>query len=573
MFKKKRRLAPFPCANLLLLRLLMMARFLQFKKAITVIILTVLFLLSLFSCGGDKEKNETRKVFSYNELTGITSLDPAAARTFEHIWVVNQLFNGLVQMNDNLQVEPCIAKSWKISEDGKSYTFTLRNDVLFHENEFLTGGKARKVVAADFLYSFNRLYDPKVSSAMSLLDNVDKARGFEAPNDTTFIINLKESFSPFLGILTMKYFSVVPQEVVEHFGEDFRKHPVGTGPFTFKLWEEGTKLVMLKNTAYFEKDEAGQPLPYLDAVSVSFIKDKETGFMQFMKGDIDMISGLDAFTPNEVLDDKGGLKPFYKEKFDLQNQPYLKTDYLGFLIDDKAPSVKNNPILKRAVRRAINYAIDREKLIKHFRNNLGIPATAGFIPGGLPSFNAQVVKGYNYNPDKARDLLLEAGYPDGKGLPEISLFTTETYLEMFEFIQAQLAEVNIKVKIEVEKASVLTPAIANNEIPFFRKSWIGDYPDEENFMSLFYSKNFSPKGFNYTHYSNALFDKMYDEARNCLNDSIKKTLYQKMDQMLMDDAPIVPLYYDEVVRLVSKKVDGLTTNPMNLLNLKRVRKN
>lgn len=547
----------------------------KLKRTLTLIILTALFLLSLFSCGGDKSKHDTKKVFRYNELAGITSLDPAAARNFEHIWVVNQLFNGLVQMNDVLQVEPCIAKNWTISEDGKVYTFTLRNDVFFHDNEIFANGKGRKIVAKDFVYSFNRLYDPKVSSAMSLLDNVDKNQngGLDAPNDTTFVIYLKESFSPFMGILTMKYFSVVPKEVVEKYGDDFRKHPVGTGPFIFKLWEEGTQLIMLKNENYFEKNEGGEKLPYLDAVSVSFIKDKETGFMQFMKGDIDMISGMDAFTPTEVLDDKGKLKPFYKEKFNLQTQPYLKTDYLGFLIDEKAEAVKSSPIKLRAVRRAINYAIDREKLVKHFRNSLGIPATAGFIPSGLPSFNPQVVKGYVYNPDKARDLLLEAGFPEGKGLPEIILYSTETYLEMFEFIQGQLAESNIKIKIEVEKASVLTPAVANNEIPFFRKSWIGDYPDEENFMSLFYSKNFSPKGFNYTHYSNPVFDKMYEQARNCLNDSLKKSIYQKMDQMLMDDAPIVPLYYDEVVRLVSRKVDGLTTNPMNLLNLKQVKKN
>lgn len=547
----------------------------KYKKTFSVIFLLVLFLLSLFSCGGDKNKNETRKVFRYNEMAGISSLDPAAARNFENIWPVNQLFNGLVQMNDVLQVEPSIAKSWSISEDGKTYTFILRNDVFFQDDALFPGAKGRKVIAKDFVYSFNRLFDAKVSSAMSLLENIDKTQGggFEAPNDTTFMIHLTENFSPFLGILTMKYFSVVPQEVVEHYGEDFRKHPVGTGPFKFKMWEEGTQLVLLKNENYFESDAEGKKLPYLDAISISFIKDKETSFMQFMKSDIDMISGMDAFTPSEVLDDKGKLKSFYKEQFDLQTQPYLKTDYLGFLIDENVEVVKNSPTKIRAIRRAINYAIDREKLIKHFRNNLGIPATAGFIPGGLPSFNPQVVKGFTYNPDKARELLLEAGYPGGKNLPEIMLYSTETYLDLFEFIQSQLAECNIKIKIMVEKAPVLTQAIANNEIPFYRKSWIGDYPDEENFMSLFYSKNFSPKGFNYTHYNNPIFDKMYEQARNCLNDSLKKSLYQKMDQMLVDDAPIVPLYYDEVVRLVNKKVDGLTTNPMNLLNLKRVKKN
>src|SRR5207237_4757148 len=140
---------------------------------------------------------------------------------------VNQLFNGLVQMNDILEIEPSISKSWKISDDGRVYTFILRNDVYFQDDTLFPGKKGRKVISQDFVYSFNRLFDPKVSSAMSLFENIDKKQngGFEASNDTTFIIYLKENFSPFLGILTMKYFSVVPKEIVEHFGEDFRKHP------------------------------------------------------------------------------------------------------------------------------------------------------------------------------------------------------------------------------------------------------------------------------------------------------------------------------------------------------------
>jgi oligopeptide transport system substrate-binding protein len=547
----------------------------HYKRIIAVAVLFFLLMLSLFSCGGKKNENNDKKIFHYNELAGISSLDPAASRNTENIWAVNQLFNGLVQMDDKLTIEPCIAKSWDITEEGKIYTFHLRNDVFFHDHKLFKDGKGRKVVAADFVFSFSRLFDPKVSSALSLLDNIDRIQkgGFASPNDSTFVIYLKENFSPFLGILTMKYFSVVPQEIVDYYKEDFRKNPIGTGPFSFKMWEEGTQLTMVKNPNYFEKDANNNPLPYLDAVSISFIKDKETSFMQFMKGDLDMISGMDAFNPSEVLDDKGKLKPFYKKKFVLQTQPYLKTDYLGFLIDEKESSVKNSPTTNRNVRRAINYAIDREKIIKYFHKNLGIPATAGFIPAALPSYNPNNVKGFNYNPDKARELLLEAGYPGGKNLPEIFLFSTETYTDMFEFIQSELAKSGIKIKIMVEKPSVLTQAIANNEIPFFRKSWVGDYPDEENFMSLFYSKNFSPKGFNYTHYSNPIFDKCYEQARNCLNDSIKISLYQKMDQMLIDDAPIVPLYYDEVVRLVSQKITDLNTNPMNLLNLKQVKKN
>ncbi|MFL5752200.1 MAG: ABC transporter substrate-binding protein [Bacteroidia bacterium] len=530
----------------------------------------------LASCGGKEKEKDKRTVFRYNEMAGLTSLDPAAARNFENIWPVNQLFNGLVQMNDSLRVLPSIAKKWTISEDGLVYTFSLRNDVYFHDHEVFPQGKGRKVRAGDFVYSFNRLYDSKVSSAMSLLDNVNKKaqdseNGFSAPNDSTFRITLIEPFSPFLGILTMKYFSVVPKEAVEKYGEDFRSNPVGTGPFKFKLWEEGNQLVMLRNENYFEYDGADR-LPFLDAVSVSFIKDKETAFMQFMKGDFDMLSGIDAFNPNEVLDEDGNLKPFYKDKFDIQTQPYLKTDYFGILIDEDIDFVKTSPLRLKAVRQALNYGFDREKLVKYFRHNLGIPATAGFIPGGLPSYDPKKVKGYHYNPDKVKQLLMEAGYPDGKKLPEITLHTTENYIEIVEFIQAQLAENNIKIKVDIDKASVLQQAVANNEFGMFKKSWIGDYADEENFMNLFYSKNFSPKGFNYTHYKNPDFDKLFEKAKTELNDSTRRSLYQQMDQMVIDDAPILPLYYDQVVRLVGKNINGLSTNSMNLLNLKRVKK-
>ncbi len=536
------------------------------------LMLAVLFLLSLFSCTGKQETSDKRKVFRYNEQAGISSLDPAVASNFENIWVINQLFNGLVQMNDALQIEPCIAKSWTLSEDGRIYTFKIRQDVIFHNSPAFGGQPGRKVKASDFVYTFERLLNPALSNAVSLLNHVESDKPFQAPDDSTFIVRLQKAYSPFLGILTMKYFSVIPKEAVDFFGKEFRKNPVGTGPFIFKIWEEGTQLILLKNPNYFETSSQNEKLPYLDAVSISFMKDKETSFLQLMKGDLDMISGMDAFNPNEILDDNANLKPYYRDKFNLQTLPFLKTDYLGFLIDKNENAVKNNPILNRSVRLAINYSIDREKLIKHFRNDLGIPATCGFIPFGLPSYNPQEIKGYHYNPDKVKELLLEAGYPEGKGLPEIPLYSTENYLEMFEFIQSQLAENNIHIKIMVEKASVLTPAIKNNEIPFFRKSWIGDYPDEENFMSLFYSKNFSPGGFNYTHYSNPDFDKMYENAPDCDNDSIRRNLYHKMDQLLINDAPIVPLYYDEVVRLVSKKISGLSTNPINLLNLKTVKK-
>ena len=531
----------------------------------------------LFSCNNDDKIKDDRTIFNYNEMNGLSSLDPAAASNFENIWPVNQIFNGLVQLDDSMVIRPCIAKSYSLSEDGLEYCFYLRNDVYFHDNLCFEKGKGRKVIAKDFVYSFDRLFDSKVSSAISLLEVIDRSeksnyKGFIAINDTLLKIYLKKPFSSFLSILTMKFFSVIPREAIEMYALDFRKNPVGTGPFTFKAWDEGTKLILLKNQNYFERDSNQNRLPYLDALTVSFIKDRETSFMELLNGKFDMLSGADAFNTNEVLDKQGELRELYKKKFYLQKQTFLKTDYIGILVDEKNPIVINSPLKLKAIRKAINYAFDRNKLVKYLRNNIGEAAHAGFIPKGLKSYNPNLVKGYDYNPEMVQKLLAEAGYKDGVGLPELVMHTTDVYKEQAEFIQSQLAENNIRIQISIEKSSVLRQAVNNSEYNLFKKSWYSDYADEENFMSLFYSKNFSPQGVNFFHYHNERFDSLYEIALK-ENDELKKiNLYQKMDQLIIDDAVIIPLYYDEVVRLVSNKIKGLGNNSMNLLNLKTVKK-
>ncbi len=538
-------------------------------------VLIILSIVFFNNCKPKEVEKDTRKIFNYNEMAGVTSLDPAIAGNVENIWPVNQLFNGLVQMDNKLNIIPCIANKFGISNDGLTYTFYLRNDVFFHDNVCFEGGKGRKVRAKDFVYSFNRLFDSRVSSAMTLVTNIDRTektqfKGFEAVNDSTLIIHLLKPYSAFISILTMKYFSVVPFEAIDHYNQDFRSHPVGTGPFLFKLWEEGTKLILVKNENYFERDEKNNRLPYLDAVTISFVKDRETSFMELINGRFDMVSGADAFNVNEVLDKEGALKEVYAKKFYLQKELFLKTDYIGILIDENIDVVKNSPLKLKAIRQAINYAIDKDKLIKYLRNSVGTPANSGFIPKGMRSYNAKKVIGYTYNIDKAKQLLADAGFPNGKGLPEIVMHVPDNFKEQVEFIQSQLAKCNIKVQISVEKPSVLRQAVNSCEYNLFKKSWVGDYPDEENFMSLFYSKNFAPIGVNYFHYKNDFFDALYEQARNELSSSAKTDLYQKMDQMVIDDAPVIPLYYDESVRLVHKNIKGLNTNPMNLLELKQV---
>lgn len=531
----------------------------------------------LTSCGGSTSPHDTSQVFRFNELGDVTSLDPAMSGSFENNWAVNQLYNGLVEMDVELNVQPCIAKSWSISDDGLTYTFNLRQDVFFHDDPQFPSGTGRKVTAADFVFSFSRLFDAEVSNASTLMEafddkNATYGHGLEAQNDSTFIVHLERPFKPFLGIMTMKYFSVVPKEVVQFYGDDFGKHPIGTGPFRLKKWEYETRLDMERNPAYFRKDESGNSLPYLDIVSVSFIEDADAAFLQLLAGDLDMLSGVDAINKEKTLKSDGTLQDNMTGKFILQSAPFLKTDYIGINVDP-AFAGKTTALQNKLVRQAINYAINREQLVRYRRNNLGTPATHGFIPPSLRAYETSLLKGFTYDPDKARELLKSAGFSNGKGLPLIKLSVAASYADIADEIVHQLNELGIQAEVEIVDAGTLTTEVAEGRTMAFRKSWIGDYPDPENFMSLFYSKHWSPAGVNYTHFSNAQFDRLYEQCLTEQSDSARSQLFLHMEEVLVDEAPVVPLYYDQVVRLVAKNVNGLAVDPMNLINLERVKKN
>lgn len=544
-------------------------------------ILYIIPILVITACGSDKNSDSTagKKIFRYNESAGITSLDPAFSRNIENIWACNQLYNGLVEMDDELNIKPSIAKNWNISEDGKTYTFHLRNDVYFHDHELFNDGKGRKVTANDFVYSFNRIIDSKVASPGAwIFNNVDFNEAYNyapfiALNDTTLQIYLSQPFPPFLGILTMQYCSVVAKEIVEYYKNDYRNSPVGTGPFKFKMWDEGNKMVFVKNDNYFEKDETGNKLPYIDAVAITFIKDEEVEFLKFLNGELEFVSGREGSYKEEIFTNTGALKKEYQKQITMLTHPYLNTEYLGILVDEDLDIVVNSPLRKKLVRQAINYGFDRKQMISYLRKGIGTPATAGFVPKGLPSFDEEKVKGYEYNPEKARELLYAAGFPNGKNLPEITLFTTVGYVDLCEFIQHQLTEIGVKTKVEILPATTHRELVARSKLNFFRKSWIADYPDAENYLALFYSKNFTPHGPNYTHFKNYDFDKLYEMAQSEINDSTRFYLYQEMDKIIIEEAPVVPLYYDQVVRLIQNDVKNLGINPVNLLTLKKVRIN
>ena len=550
----------------------------------------VALLMLLVSCGKRQDSDEGLAIFKYNESAGILTLDPIYAKDLPHIWACNQLFNSLVAFDEKMNLVPMIAKSWDISEDGSRYTFHLRNDVQFHEDtcfyesalrqaqgpsqhdeakavEFVETPteKSRFVTAEDFVYSFNRVVDKRLNSPgawiFSSVKQEDDRYAFTALDDTTFQIELAKPFPPFLGILSMTYAAVVPHEAIEYYGDDFRSHPVGTGPFKFQYWKEGVKLVCRKNSNYFECDEAGERLPYLDAVSVSFLIDKQVAFLEFIKGKFDFMSGIDARYKDELLTYDGQLRQKYVDRIDLITEPYLNTEYFSFFLD---PHDSLGPERSRAMRQAVSLCIDREKMLRYLRNGIGEPGTGGMIPAGLPGHSSTI--GYGYDLKRAQRLVAE-NHLEGYLL---QLSTVADYADIGKFVQSQVEQIGLQCKMEVMPPATMRSMRSNGSLPFFRSSWVADYPDAENYLSLFTTANYAPAGPNYTHYSDSKFDKLYNKALLCNDLQERARYYTEMDSLMMQEAPVVVLFYDEVLRFVNKRVHGLGSNPTNLLDLRHV---
>src|SRR5688572_7816931 len=390
-----------------------------------------------------------KKIFRYNESTGIASLDPAFSKNQSTMWPVHQLFNTLVENDGDTKTKGSLAKNWDISLDGTEYVFHLRTDVFFHDIDAFENRKGRKMTASDVEYSFKRIIDPKTASpGLYIFNNVvDSIDGFKAIDDSTFRLKLIKPHAPILQILKMTYCSVVPKEVAEKFGSDFRSHPCGTGPFQFVAWEEGLALIFKKNENYFEKDSAGNRLPYLDGIKITFNESKATEFLLFRQKQLDFLNDIDASFKDEILTLKGELRDSWKDKVVLQIHPYLNTEYFGFLVDSTNELIKNSPTRLKKLRQAMNYAIDRRKMILYLRNSLSSPAEHGFVPEGMPSFDT-AVKGYNYDPVKAKQLLIEAGFTNDRKIPSIKLYTIPIYGEIGSYLAKQFEEAGILLLFE-----------------------------------------------------------------------------------------------------------------------------
>lgn len=503
------------------------------------------------------------------------------------VWATGHLFNGLVELDDSLAIAPCIASSWEVDHDGITWTFHLRTDVWFHDDPCFGQQGSRHVTASDVQYSLQRICDARTASTglwafrttiagadVFHAGQTDSITGISVVNDSTLRITLTKPFAPFLAVLSMPYGYVLPREAVEMYGADFGRHPVGTGPFRIATWTADVALVLERNSRYFKHDRAGTRLPYLQNVEITFLRDVKNEFLEFTRGQYDVVTQIDgAFAP-AVYHVDGSLKEPYTT-YTLHRAAAQSIEYYGILLDTAFPAARAVPLARqRLLRQALNYAVDRHRIVTYVLHGRGIPATHGVLPQSMPGFSS-TVQGYTYDPDQARALLDSAGYPNGRGCPPLvlQLGNNPRTASVAEAVQQMWKDIGVDVTLRLVDFPQHLSMVRAGELALWRTSWIGDYPDPENFLALFTTPNWSPNGPNTTHISLPELDRLYQEAlQPSLTFAERADRYHQMETIIVREAPWVFLYHDVLMRLTQPYVQGFTLDGSGRLPLERVHK-
>jgi oligopeptide transport system substrate-binding protein len=468
-------------------------------------------------------------------------LDPAKQVDLYAVAVANQIFDGLIKFDSHLNVVPGLAQSWSASRDGLVWTFNLHRDVQFHNG--------REMSAEDVVYSLSRLLDPTVGAHRSnVLDKVKGTAEFQAGTTNSvegiraidryiIQISLSEPFPAFISSLGMVDTSIVPREEVQRLGAGFATAPVGTGPFRFVRWDRGREIVLEANEHYFR----GRPA--LDRVRfVIFPGVAESDMLRaFEQGELEE-SPIIRDRRKELLE---------ADRYPVILKPTLSLRLLGF-------NLERHPFDQREVRQAFNNAIDKIRVNQGVQGGRYIVARS-ILPPGMPGYNPEV-QGYNYDPDNAKRLLAQAGYPGGKGLAPAILASSRKSREEPELIQQELVAIGIQLEFQqFEDWTTYQPALQRGDVQLFTFTWYADYPDPDNFLyPLFHSQSQT----NYFRYRNSMVDKLLDEARRERDDLRRVELYRRTEQIILNDAPVVTLLHYTYETVFQPYVKGVEVNAL-----------
>ena len=526
------------------------------KHNLLVPLLLLISLLSLIGCGNKSDNGNTLRYWIKQDPP---SLDPAQGRDTTSAVIQMHIYDGLVDLEPiTVEPVPAVAESWEISGDGRVYTFHLRKGVKFHNG--------REVTAEDFRYAFERVLDPKTKSVRTwvleqikgadekLSGEADTVEGINVIDDYTLELTLKEPLSFFLSLMAMEAASVIPKEEVEKWGEDFGLHPTGCGPFKFKSWDRDSRLVIEAFKDYYGEG------PYVD--KIKFLIHRETsGALELYKNDeIDILTDL---PPRRVESTKAQ----YPD--DILMWDILGTYYLSFNLEK--PPFKNN----RLLRQAFNHAIDKNAICEKLLEGVPYPAN-GILPKGLAGHNPEL-KGYEYDPERAKKLLAEAGYPNGTGLGTIWLWynTHEMHRNLCVLVQDNLREIGVDVKLKNLDWGPYLDATKDGKAKFFRAGWLADYTDPDNFLYVLLHSSNIGQG-NYSRYNNPEFDALIEKARRLQDIDERVPLYQEAERMAVEDAVWVFLYHygdyllrKPYVKGVVKPLQGDFKIPLEKIRLER----
>lgn len=563
----------------------------------------VLATMLLWSCGGGEkpqpEQAQEAKggvvyggVFKVNEVEDFRSLFPLNITEVTGHRIAGQMYEGLVRFDQaDLSILPAIAESWEVDDAGTLWTFKIRKGVFFHDDACFEGGKGREVTAEDVKYCFTQLctsnpenqlfwlMDGKLKGAREYYDSTvdgaplaDGVSGLTVADANTLQVELNYPVSDFLKTLAQPGCWVFPKEAFEKYGIEMRTHCVGTGAFQVKTVKEGEAIIMERNKSYWRTDEFGNQLPYLHAVKVSFLKEKKNELLKFKKGNLDMVFRLPIEMIGVVVGELEDARKGANQPFDSQTIPAFGTEYFGFN--------HNFEVFKdKRVRRAFNLAIDRETFVTYVLQGDGIAGNYGIVPPGFEAYEYEKLKGFEYNPDEAQRLMSQAGYPNGEGFPEIELQLNsggQNNIRVAEAIRKMLAEnLGVELKLNIMPMAEHYDKVETGNAVFWRTAWLADYPDPENFINLLYGGNVpedphAKAYLNSERYISTTYDSLVDLARRELDETRRNDLIRMADQQQIDDAAIIPIFYNEYTRLVNSDVKNFPQNPMEYRDLAEV---
>jgi len=552
-----------------------------------------LFSVILSSCGGGDNAPKVAVggkyyggVFKFmsaekvDNLLTISSVDVYSQR------LNGQIYESLLKLDmETMKVIPGIAESYTVSKDAKTFTFKIRKGVYFHDDECF-GGSGRELTPEDVKFTLELVCSGLKENKMAylLVDRIEGARDFQARSKTSMPssgvsgIKVKDGNSveiklvqPFIGfdkILCHSNLGILPKEAFDKYGKNLGKHPVGTGPFMLeKIDANGINLK--RNPHYWRKDEFGNQLPFLDKVEMTYVKDKRSELMAFRKKQIDIVLEIPVDEIENILGSLKEAQAGMNVKHRVESKPSMSMNYIAFAYESAEFKDLN-------VRKAFNLAVDRTAIVNQLLMGEGWAAEHGFVPS-IDNYHNENVVGHKLDVAKAKELFAQAGYPDGKGFPSLDFYVNSvegsSIHKMCQGVAAELKRnLNVNLNIKLCTYEARNKAIVSGKAKIWRSGWIADYPDAENFLSLFYGKNIKEDGaeVNAFHFRDGNYDQLFEIAMKELDETKRNELFELCDQIIVDKAPVMPILTDDFMVMVNARIRDFKTNSMENLDFSTI---